>query len=170
MYQFAIFPYCDAIVGKCESKNDLYIEKLVIKVGNIEFERIWQDDDFFELRCNASSSIINVTMKTYASDELIDELTSKIKQFISQEIKDFKWETGGKGNDSTPDFIMKVFYRDKAGHIRIEVFCEIDDGATLDEHNCCFFIDGIEAWQLEQFGKQIQSLKLKNIGTKVSIA
>ena len=138
-------------------------------MGNIEFERIWQDNGFFELRCKASSDIINVTMDTYVNDELIDKLTSKIQQFIGQKIKEFKWETGAKGNGSTPDFIMKVIYRDRSGHIRIEVFCEIDDGVALEEHNCCFFIDDIEAWQLEQFGKRIQNLKIWGIGKKVSI-
>lgn len=138
-------------------------------MGNIEFERIWQDDDFFELRCKANSDRISVTMNTYVNDELIDELTFKIQQFTQQAIKEFVWETGKRGNDSTPDFMMKIFYKDRSGHIRAEVFCEIDDGASLEEHSCCFYIDGIESWQLEQFGEQIQNLKIHNIGTKVSI-
>jgi len=141
----------------------------VSNVGNIEFERIWQDDDFFELKCKANSDSVSVTMNTYANDKLVDKLTYKIHQFINKTIEEFIWETGKRGNDSTPDFMMKVFYRDKSGHIRIEVLCEIDDGTSFEEHNCCFYIDGIESWQLEQFGKRIQNLKVKDIGTKVSV-
>lgn len=140
------------------------------KMGNIQFERIWQDYDSFELRCKANSDSVSVTMNTYVTDKLIDELKYKIQQFISHTIQEFIWETGKKGNDSTPDFILKAFYKDRSGHIRIEVFCEINDGASLEEHNCCFYIDGIEAWQLEQFCQRIQTLKIKSIGTKVSIA
>lgn len=97
-------------------------------------------------------------MKTYITDKLIDELTDKIYKFTHQKIKEFVWETSERGNGNIHDFMMKVFYKDRSGHIRIKVFYVIDDGATLDEHNCCSFIDGIEAWQLEQFGKKIQNL------------
>ena len=141
----------------------------VSKMGNIEFERIWQDDDFFELKCKANSDSASVTMNTYVNDKLIDELTKKIQQFIGQTIQEFVWETGERGNKSTPDFVLKVFYKDRSGHIRVEVFCEIDDGGSLEEHNCCFYIDGIETWQLKQFGERIQNLKKQDIGTKVSI-
>lgn len=138
-------------------------------MGNVEFERIWQDEDFFELRCKAYSDRISVTMNTYANDKLIDKLTFKIQQFIHQKIKEFVWETGKRGNDSIPDFMIKVFYKDKSKHLRVEVFCEIDDGASLKEHNCCFYIDGIELWQLERFGERIKNLKTHIIGTKVSL-
>jgi hypothetical protein len=138
-------------------------------MGNIEFERIWEDDDSFELRCKANSDSISVTMNTYVNDKIIDKLTSKIHQFIHQQIQEFVWETGERGNGSTPNFMMKVFYKDRSGHIRTEVFCEIDDGASLEEHNCCFYIDDIESSQLEQFGKQVQNLKIRGIGTNVSI-
>jgi hypothetical protein len=138
-------------------------------MGNIEFERIWQDKDFFELRCNVNSDLIYAIIKIYVNDYIIDELSYKINQFINHEIQCFEWETGEKGNGSTPDFIMKVFYKDRCGHIRIEVFLEIDDGASLEEHNCCFYIDDIEVNQLERFGKGIQHLKENIIGTKISI-
>lgn len=138
-------------------------------MGNIEFERIWEDDSFFEIRCKANSDNISIAMNTYVNDKIIDELTSKIRRFINQKIKEFVWETGERGSNSTPDFMIKVFYKDRSRHIRIEVFCEIDDGALLEEHNCCFYIDGIETWQLEEFGKGIKNLKTLGIGTKVSI-
>lgn len=54
-------------------------------MGNIEFERIWEDDDFFEIKCKANSNSISVTMNSYVTDKLIDELTNKIYQFIHQE-------------------------------------------------------------------------------------
>jgi hypothetical protein len=113
-------------------------------MGFIEFERIWQDEDFFELRIEVHANNVSVSMNTYVSDKQIDELSNMINQFIGLKIQEFIWETGKKGNKSTPDFLMK----------------EIDDGGKLEEHNCCFFIDDIEAAQLEKFGSRI--LKLKN--------
>lgn len=136
---------------------------------NIEFTRIWEDDYFFELECKAYSNNISLKMNAYVDDKTIDELSNKIKQFINLKTKDFVWETSKNGNDTTPNFIMKVFYRDNVGHLRIEIYGEIDDGASYDEHNCCFFIDGIEAGQLERFGKRILYLKNQGTGMKISI-
>ena len=45
---------------------------------------------------------------------------------------------------------------------------EIDDGGKLEEHNCCFFIDYIEAAQLEKFGARILNLKNNEPGTCVN--
>ncbi len=47
-------------------------------------------------------------MNTYVNDKLIDELSFKIQQFIQQTIQEFVWVTGQRGNNSTPDFVMKV--------------------------------------------------------------
>ncbi|WP_407314181.1 hypothetical protein [Desulfosporosinus sp. SB140] len=58
--------------------------------------------------CKAHSDRISAIMNTYVNDKLIDELSFKIQQFIQQTIQEFVWVTGQRGNNSTPDFVMKV--------------------------------------------------------------
>jgi len=138
-------------------------------MGNIEFIKIYEDEYFFEIECKAYSDKVSVNMNTYVDNNSIDDLIDKIHQFINLKTNEFVWETSKNGNDTTPNFMIKIFYRDSVGHIRIEVYCEINDGATLDKHNCCFYIDGIEAGQLEQFGRRILSLKNPGIGARCNI-
>ena len=136
-------------------------------MGNIEFIKIYEDEYFFEIECKAYSDKVIVNMNTYVDNNSIDDLKDKIQQFINLKTKEFVWETSKNGNDTAPNFMMKIFYLDSVGHIRIEVYCEIDDGETLDKHNCCFYIDGIESGQLEQFARGILSLKNPGIGVRI---
>ena len=41
---------------------------------NIEFERIWQDEDFYQLLVSFSSEKISVKTEVYTNDTMIDDL------------------------------------------------------------------------------------------------
>ena len=97
-------------------------------MGNIEFIKIYEDEYFFEIECKAYSDKVSVNMNAYVDNNSIDNLKDKIYQFINLKTEEFVWETSKYGNDTTPNFMMIIFYQDSVGHIRIEVYCEIDMG------------------------------------------
>jgi hypothetical protein len=64
---------------------------------------------------------------------------------------------GGKGDGGTPFVSLEFWCKDKLGHVIVEVYMEIDDGASYDKHNCCFFIK-TETGLLNSFGKSLSLL------------
>jgi hypothetical protein len=73
-----------------------------------------------------------------------------------------------KGDSSTPFVSFEFSCEDKRGHIIIEVYMELDDGASYSKHNCCFFVR-TEAGLLNDFGKSLTSLNKSGIGKKVKL-
>jgi hypothetical protein len=137
-------------------------------LDNLLFERIWQDKDFFELRITASSRVAKATVDCYAIDEDILDLSKGLSVFPKTVDDELFWSLSEKGEKYTPYFSMRVFCKDKYGHIRIEVYLEICDGGPLESHNTCFYID-TEAGLLNKFGEKVKCLIKPEVGTKVSI-
>ena len=132
----------------------------------IAIERIWQDSDFFEIELTCCSDIITAVSKVYTSNESIDNLSDKIKNFINGDVKDCFWENGERGDNTTACVSMNFFREDKLGHIKIEVFMELDDGGKFSKHNCCFFVN-TELGLLAEFQKNIFKIKNQQLGEKV---
>lgn len=134
----------------------------------LSIERIWEDVDFFEIEVIAQSEIISVSVRSYTTVALINELALRLATF-PQKIDDrYIWENGSKGDDSTPYVSLEFWCEDKLGHIIIEVYMEIDDGASYNKHNCCFFVK-TEPGLLNNFGKSLVLLNEQGIGKKITL-
>ncbi|MCL2149984.1 MAG: hypothetical protein FWH51_03515 [Dehalococcoidia bacterium] len=135
-------------------------------MDNISIERVWEDAGFFEIKITAQAELISVSVKSYIESESIDKLASQIAAFLKTIRSSFFWENGVKGDSFTPYVSLEFWHDDNPSHVIIEVYMEIDDGASFDKHNCCFFIR-TEIGLLEHFGNSIAMLNEHGIGKKV---
>jgi len=137
-------------------------------MDTLSIERIWEDTDFFQIEVLAQSEHIYAKTRSYTNVALINELSSRLATF-PQRINDrYKWENGIKGDSSTPFVSFEFWCEDKLGHILVEVYMEIDDGASYDVHNCCLFIR-TEIGLLNDFGKELASLNEEGVGKNVTL-
>lgn len=135
-------------------------------IETILFEKIWEDDDFFELRVMAKSKIISAECTVYITISSLHKLAQALSKYNMEE-RVF-WENGTKGDSTTPYISIEVSKKDKCGHLLIEVYMELDDGGTFDKHNCCFFIN-TDIGALNELGFSLYSLEQGEIGTKVQM-
>ena len=134
----------------------------------LSIERIWEDADFFEIEVVARSELISASVKSYTTEASINELASQLTTFPSKFDDKYLWKNGTKGDSSAPYISLEFWCEDKLGHIVVEVYTEIDDGASYSKHNCCFFIK-TETGLLNNFGKSLAFLNERGIGKKVSL-
>lgn len=134
----------------------------------LSIERVWEDADFFEIEVIAQSAIICASIRSYTTVEAVDNLASKLEIFPPKLNSRYTWENGVKGDDSTPFLSLEFWCKDKYGHIIIEIYMEIDDGASYSKHNCCFFIE-TEVCLLNNFGKTLALLNERGVGKKVTL-
>lgn len=134
----------------------------------LTIERVWEDADFFEIELVAQSKIACARVKSYTTTETINELALKIATFPQKFDDRYLWENGIKGNASTPYVSLEFWCKDRQGHIMIEVYMELDDGASYNKHNCCFYIE-TELGLLNSFGKSLISLSEEGVGKKVAL-
>ena len=137
-------------------------------VDNLIITRIWQDVDFFQIEVQCKTEFIFVTGKVYTTDTLIDELYNKLELFLSGKSKTVCWQNGTMGDATTPCIRLQFLNADKAGHVLVEVFMEIDDGGTLSTHKCCFYLN-TEIGLLHQFKKKLQNLKTPQLGVQIAL-
>ena len=135
-------------------------------MDNLSIERVWEDSEFFEIEVTAQSKIITANMRSYTTEESIKNLASRLTNFPNNFNDRYIWKNGNKGDMSTPFVSLEFWCEDKRGHIIIEVYMELDDGASYDKHNCCFFIK-TEIGLLNSFGKSLLLLNQKGTGKKV---
>ena len=131
--------------------------------------RCWQDLEFFEIEIECKTEFIIARGKIYTTDSLIDDLYNKIEEFLSGDTNNTYWQNGTRGDITTPCVTFQFLHKDKAGHVLIEVFMEIDDGGTLCTHNCCFFVN-TEIGLLYQFKENLLKLKNPHLGIQVSLS
>ena len=134
----------------------------------LSIERVWEDVDFFQIEVIAQSKLISARVKSYTTVNSITELISRLKTFPEHLDDRYIWENGDKGEGYTPFISLEFWCEDKLGHIVIEVYMELDDGASYDKHNCCFYIK-TEVGLLNSFGKSLALLNQRGIGKKVTL-
>ena len=134
----------------------------------LSIERVWEDTDFFEIEVVAQSKLISAKVRSYTTEASINELAHKLADFPQNFDDKYIWENGAKGDDSTPFVSLEFWCEDKRGHIAIEVYMELDDGASYSKHNCCFFVK-TEGGLLNSFGKSLALLNESGIGKKVTL-
>lgn len=137
-------------------------------MGVLSIERVWEDVDFFEIEVIAQSEIIRASVRSYTTVASINDLASHLATFPDKVDDRYIWENGDKGDNSTPFVSLEFLCEDKLGHIVIEVYMELDDGASYIKHNCCFFVK-TEAGLLNSFGKSLTFLNEQGIGKKVTL-
>jgi len=134
----------------------------------LSIERIWEDVDFFEIEIIAQSDLVRASVRSYTTTESINELASQLATFPKSLEDRYIWENSTKGDDSTPFVSLEFWCENKRGSIVIEVYMEIDDGASYDKHNCCFFIK-TEPGLLNGFGQALSLVNERGIGRKVTL-
>ena len=130
----------------------------------IIFKKTWEDQFCFEVEIYAKANTIATCMKSYTTAESINMLADGIKKFAVTNNGEYLWENGEKGDHSTPFVSMDFRSIDKIGHIIIEIYMEIDDGASLDKHNCCFFVK-TERGLIDRFENELRFLSHGDIGS-----
>lgn len=133
---------------------------------SLTITRVWQDAYICEVEIKCETEHITVRGKVYTDDVLIDDLRNKIESFLEGKVDTTSWQNGTRGDMSTPCVSFQFSHKDKLGHVQIEVFMEIDDGGTLDKHNCCFYVN-TEIGLLYQFKEKLLKLKQPQIGIQV---
>lgn len=137
--------------------------------NNIIIEKIWSDEFFFSVKIKCVSEIISAITEVYISNENLQELYRRGNAFlVDNSLMETYWESGTKGDSSTACISFKFIKMDKQGHIRIEVFMELDDGGKLSEHTCRFFVH-TEIQQLYDFVSKLPRIVKNEIGYKVAL-
>lgn len=137
-------------------------------VDNIEIQKVWQDDEIYQLKVKCSSSVVTATTKIYVCDALIDDLIHQINQFLNGHVEKSCWSNGTRGNDSTECVSFGFIKKDKLGHILIDVFMELEDGGGFDRHNCCFYVN-TETGFLTSFCERLIRLKQGDLGFQLAL-
>lgn len=140
----------------------------VIMIDNIYLKKLWQENTLFEIEFMCISHNIKCISNVYVSYEELNNLCIQLSSFLDRKISSV-WKCGERGNETLPCISFKFIYRDKLGHVRIEIFTELNDGGNLDEHTACFYVNS-EIGLLEQFKEKIESFREISIGEKISLA
>lgn len=141
-----------------------------MREDNISIEKIWQGDDFFEANVECSAKTIAASTRVYVSNEQFSIFYKLLESFLNNNaIQSVSWESGPKGNETTPCVVFVFSKLDLQGHICIEVFMELDDGGRLSDHTCCFFVN-TETQSMYTFVQHLPlMLNNDNIGYRVSL-
>jgi hypothetical protein len=134
----------------------------------ISIERVWEDTEYFEIEVLAQSKFVSAGVRSYTTSALINELALRLETFPQKSDDRYIWENGTKGDGFSPFVSFEFWREDKRGHVIIEVYMEIDDGASYDRHNCCFYVK-TEVGLLNSFGKALKSLNEYGTGTKITL-
>ena len=125
-------------------------------MDQITFEKVWTDDCLFEIKVRASNEFITAYQYCYVDNNIIQEASDKILNYIANYKDPVVLEFGKKTGKYTPAFSMSILPADTRGHLKIEMDMEINDNDTRS-HRCCFYVN-TELGLLERFGKQLTDL------------
>ena len=137
---------------------------------NIIFRKVWEDDCLIELRVTCTSSAASVISNIYVSDDSINELICKIRQFLYSKDNDetSSWTSIGSEDGSVACVSLRFLKKDTLGHIAVEVFADIDDGGSRAEHHSCFFVNP-EYGLLMSFCNRLVQLKENPAGYEIQL-
>ena len=137
---------------------------------NIIFRKVWEDDCLTELRVTCTSSAASVISNIYVSDDSINELICKIRQFLCSKDNDetSSWTSIGSEDGSVACVSLRFLKKDTLGHIAVEVFADIDDGGSRAEHHSCFFVN-TEYGLLMSFCNRLVQLKENPAGYEIQL-
>lgn len=122
-------------------------------MGNLIFEKIWEDIHALEFKIEAKNQYATVWQTCYTDESELKENIDSLLQFIDSEQKYCYVEFGCKTDNSTPAFSIEASFADRSGHILLELDMEIDDNSER-KHRCQLYIK-TDMTSLEQFCKQL---------------
>ncbi|MDL2287644.1 hypothetical protein LJB90_03695 [Eubacteriales bacterium OttesenSCG-928-G02] len=132
----------------------------------IEIERVWQDEDFFEMKITCSNLYVLSSIKTYMTDECLDNLSNIIKKFVNGDIDIGFWENVKKNDETTSYVSFKFSHIDSLGHILVEVYLDSLNDNIYEKYSCNFFIK-TELGILLDFATSLKQIKEKYLYNKV---
>ncbi len=129
--------------------------------SNLIFTKIWEDDGLYEIKVKCFNASISVSTNIYVTEQKIQALFFGLKLFIDKAgCSPLDWESGSKGNETTPSVCIRLWKKDLCGHYRAEVYLEFNDGGDLNSHNCSMYLD-CETQQLVCFCDQLNKVSDK---------
>jgi len=136
-------------------------------MNNLSIERIWQDNDFFEIRVTAVSQLVQATTNVYITDSDILQLANALATFPQKSDSEISWQVS-ESSAIQKNLSLKVLQKDKFGHLLVEVYMIIKDGDCGENHHCCFYIQ-TEIGLLNTFGKRLSVINEPNLGAKITL-
>ena len=137
-------------------------------MDTITFKKIWEDERCFELEIAAQSECVGAKTTCYADAETISRLAACCSRFPCVGKAPCRWECGRRGDGTTPYVSLEIVHYDRSGHVRIEIFMELDDGGPLSRHTCCFFVQ-TELGALNRFGSRLSALVQRGVGQTAAL-
>lgn len=139
----------------------------MIRIDNIIFEKVWEDETFIEMKITAISKFSTSYQTCYVNESEIKQMINKIKHYLIDSTKSVSINFGEKAGNYTPAFSMKLMSADKRGHLKMEVDIEIED---IDDrsHRCKYFVES-ELGAIERFGQKASNFYQSQIGTSISM-
>lgn len=129
-------------------------------MDNISIERIWQDQEFYEIRVTAQSKYVCATVDIYVQD--ITDLANALTVY-PQNSPEYFWQQQYERKSLS----FHVTQKDKCGHLFVEI--ELFSSELGDEYKCCFRIE-TEIGLLNTFGKGLLQInKQDSIGIKIAL-
>ena len=136
-------------------------------MNNISIERIWQDNDFFEIKVTATTQSARATTNVYVTDADILQLSSALANFPQGKDSEISWQVS-ESAAIEKSLSLKVLPKDKKGHLLVEVYMIIKDGGCGEDHHCCFYIQ-TEIGLLNTFGKRLLAINKPILGTQIAL-
>ena len=136
-------------------------------MNNIIIKKNWQDEQIVELQVTCVSDRITATTEVYSTIRSLEDLANRLGQIINGELREAFWECSEKGEGTTPYLSLRFETVDMRGHIRIEVFMELDDGGEPNKHTCCFYVKS-ELGLLESFHSRLQEFDGRIPGEEIA--
>lgn len=136
-------------------------------MNNIVFEKMWQDDDLFEVKILAQSERVTAFQKCYIQKSDLIEASNRILEYAKDYTKDQYIEMGCKEGNYTPAFSMSLLKADVSGHMKIEVDVEIAD-IDNRSHRCRYFVES-ELGAIERLGMNLLNMTSADIGFIASL-
>lgn len=135
-------------------------------LGNIEFVKVWRDEDFFEVSVKCTGEKAVATTSVYMADDGITSLHKTIDTFVNDLKAKSYWQIPQPDDKETPILSFEFIRKDLLGHIEIEVYMLLEDGGSCKKHSCCFRLE-TELGLLKSFGENLIKLNNYDVGTSV---
>lgn len=136
-------------------------------MDNLLIQKVWNDDFVMEFRIVGISHYVSAHQDCYLDMKCVENTSELLNEVCNGSIKECYIVWGIKEGPYTPAFSMKVMWKDKQGHLTIELDIEIADD-TSRTHRCVFSIS-CEVGALERFANNLLNLSEARIGEFVSL-
>jgi len=136
-------------------------------MDNLSIERVWEDNNMFEIEIIAQSKFICAKAKDYIQEKSINDLAATLETFPKNFNDKFLWEIG-ECTDCFSFISLNFYCEDKYGSIIIEIQMDINDGTPKSKHHCQLLIK-TKVDLLNRFGKSLYILNESGIGKKITL-